>query len=114
MATFDATIHPVAFAHMEGGLKTVYVTPYTEDFSFISSGDRVEFDALGSISIGTVRRYDTLEELIETEGFANVVPEADDAPHAIALLRTSPDWNAKAEGDKGVMALRVRWAKRKS
>lgn len=114
MATFDATIHPVAFAHMEGGMKTVYVTPYTDDFSFISSGDRVEFDELGSISIGTVRRYPTLEELIEAEGFANVVPEADDAERAICMLRSSPDWNTRAEGDRGVMALRVRWAKRKS
>jgi len=114
MATFEATIHPVAFAHMEGGMKTVYVSPYTDDLSFISSGDRIEFDRLGSISIGTVRRYGTLSELIDAEGFANIVPEADNADHASELLRSSPEWNLQTEGDKGVMALRVRWAKRKN
>ncbi len=114
MATFDATTHPLAFAHMEGGVKTVFVVPYSPEFSVMSSGDRIEFEDLGSISIGTVRRYDTLEEMLEAEGYVNVVPEADDAEQAARLLRDSSEWDARAEKQDGVLALRVRWAKRKA
>ncbi|MEZ4316112.1 MAG: hypothetical protein R3F61_01345 [Myxococcota bacterium] len=114
MATFELTTHPLAFAHMEGGVKTVYVMPFSNELSVLCSGDRIEFDDLGSITIGMVKRYDDLESLIDTEGYANVVPEADDSSHACELLRTSPGWNANAEQSKGVLAFRVRWAKRKS
>jgi len=113
MATFEATTHPLAFAHMEGGVKTVFVMPWTLQLSIISSGDRIEFDDLGSITIGMIRKYPTLEELIEAEGWDNVVPEADDAAHTMELLRSSTGWDGAAEAN-GVLALRVRWAKRKS
>ena len=77
MATFEATTTPVTFAHMEGELKTVHVVPRTNEYDGVSSGDRIEFDPLGSITIGAIRRYDTLKELLETEGFQNVVPDAE-------------------------------------
>lgn len=114
MATFEATTHPLAFAHMEGGVKTVYVMPNTTEMSVVSSGDRIEFDDLGSITLGTVRRYDTLEQLLEAEGWQNVVPEASAAEAAAAVLRESDGWDPKVERESGVLALRVRWAKRKS
>lgn len=114
MATFEAMTHPLAFAHMEGGVKTVFVVPWSLEFSVMSSGDRIEFEDLGSITIGMIRRYDTLDALLEAEGWANVVPEADDTEQAATVLRASPDWDLKAEEADGVLALRVRWAKRKS
>lgn len=114
MATFEATTHPLAFAHMEGGVKTVFVQPYTDELSVVSSGDRIEFEDLGSITIGMVRRYETLEELLEAEGWQNVVPEANDMAQAAEVLRASPGWDSNVEKSKGVLALRVRWAKRKS
>jgi ASC-1-like (ASCH) protein len=114
MATFEATTHPLAFAHMEGGVKTVYVTPNLTGISDVTSGDRIEFADLGSITIGTVRRYASLEELMEKEGYANVVPEADDTAHALRLLRGSSEWDENAAAAHGVLALRVRSAKRKA
>ncbi len=114
MATFEATTHPLAFAHMEGGVKTVFVVPWSPEFSVISSGDRIEFEDLGSISIGTVRKYDSVDGLLEAEGFANVVPEAEDADQAASMIRESSEWDAAAEERDGVLALRVRWAKRKT
>ena len=113
MATFDALTHPLAFAHMEGGVKTVFVVPNTQELSVVSSGDRLEFEGLGSITVGMVRRYGTLSELFDREGWSNVVPEADDAEHAARLLRASPEWSPTAEAASGLLALRVRWAKRK-
>lgn len=113
MATFELTTHPLAFAHMEGGVKTVFVMPFTLPLSVMSSGDRIEFDDLGSITIGMVKRYPSLDELLSTEGFGNVVPEADDQIHAVELLRSSPEWNRNAEDSEGVLAFRVRWTKRK-
>ena len=114
MATFDATTHPLAFAHMEGGVKTVFVMPNSLEWSMASMGDRIEFDDLGSITLGMIRKYTTIEEMLEAEGFANVVPEAESSEQAAELLRTSAGWDKKAETDKGVLALRVRSAKRKS
>ncbi len=114
MATFEATTRPLAFAHMEGGVKTVFVLPFTVEFSVATSGDRIEFDDLGSITIGMIRRYDSMEKLLEVEGWSNVVPEASDESHAAQLLRESPGWNKRAEQSNGLLALRVRWAKRKS
>lgn len=114
MATYELTTHPLAFAHMEGGVKTVYVMPWSPDLSVLCSGDRIEFDDLGSIAIGVVKRYPNLEDLLSAEGYANVVPEADDEGHAVRLLRTSSGWNVGAETRDGVLAFRVRWTKRKS
>ena len=114
MATFEATTHPLAFAHMEGGVKTVFVVPYSLEFSVISSGDRIEFEDLGSISIGSIRRYPSVEALLTAEGWVNVVPEAEDETQAASLMRASSEWNARAEEEEGVLALRVRWAKRKA
>ena len=113
MATFEATTHPLAFAQMEGSVKTVFVVPWSLEFSVISSNDRIEFEDLGSISIGSIRRYDTVEALLEAEGWKNVVPESENEEEAAQSIRSSAEWNAKAEAD-GVLALRVRWAKRKS
>lgn len=114
MATFDATTHPLAFAHMEGGLKTVYVVPNSAAFKGISAGDRVEFDDIGSITVGMIRRYPSLEKLVEVEGHANVVPECDSAEAVVKAIGESPGWNRKAAEEAGVLALRVRSAKRKS
>lgn len=114
MATFELTTHPLAFAHMEGGVKTVYVMPFSLQLSVMSSGDRIEFDDLGSVTVGMVKRYSNLDALLSAEGFANVVPEADSVDHAADLLRTSPGWNANAEASDGVLCFRVRWTKRKS
>ncbi|MBX2797432.1 MAG: hypothetical protein KTR31_07190 [Myxococcales bacterium] len=114
MATFEATTRPLAFAHMEGGVKTVFVVPWTAEFSVISSGDRIEFEDLGSISIGSIRRYDTVEALLEAEGWVNVVPEAEGPEQAAESLRGASEWNVRAEKQDGVLALRVRWAKRKA
>lgn len=113
MATYDTTTHPLAFAHMEGGVKTVYVVPNDGQLSTVTSGDRVEFDDLGYITVGTIRRYQTLDDLIDKEGYANVVPEAETPEHCKKLLRGSAEWNGHDE-KKGVLALRVRSAKRKS
>lgn len=114
MATFEAVTHPLAFMHMEGGVKTVYVVPLTPEFSIASSGDRIEFEGLGSVTLGMPRRYRSLSELLEAEGWVNVVPEAEDAEQAAALIRSSSDWDARCEEANGVLALRVRWAKRKA
>ncbi len=114
MATFDATTTPVIFASMEASEKTVYVVPRTPQFDMATAGDRLEFDDLGSITLGAIRRYDDLDALLEREGFQNVVPAAGTAEEAIAALRDTPDWNVKVEQEKGVMSLRVRSTKRKS
>ena len=114
MATYDATTYPLAFAHMEGGVKTVYVVPNSPGFSGICSGDRIEFEGLGSITVGMVRRYDSLSEMVEVEGFANVLPEADSAQEAVELVEQSSGWDARVAQERGVLAVRVRWAKRKS
>jgi ASC-1-like (ASCH) protein len=114
MATFEASTHPLAFAHMEGGMKTVFAMPYSDEFAIVSSGDRIEFDDLGSITVGMVRRYPSLSDLMGVEGFDNVVPEADGVEKAIEILEASDSWNATAVAQKGVFAFRVRWAKRKS
>jgi ASC-1-like (ASCH) protein len=99
---------------MEGGVKTVFVMPNAIEWSVASMGDRIEFDDLGSITLGMIRRYQTIEALLDAEGYVNVVPEAESSEHAAQLLRDSPGWNPKAEADKGVLALRVRTTKRKS
>jgi len=114
MATFDATTTPVTFAHMETSEKTVYVVPRTTSFDMATAGDRLEFDDIGSITLGAIRRYDDLDALLEREGYQNVVPDATDVEDAKTRLRSTPDWNEKIEADKGVMALRVRTTKRKA
>jgi ASC-1-like (ASCH) protein len=114
MATYEATTSAVTFALMEGETKTVYVVPRTPSFDNVSSGDRIEFDPLGSITIGAVRKYDNLQQLLEAEGLQNVVPDAQSVDDAIASIRATAEWNRKVEDASGVMALRVRTTKRKS
>ena len=114
MATHETSTHPLAFAHMEGGMKTVYVLPWSMEASMLSAGDRIEFEGLGSITLGMKRRYDTLAALMEAEGFVNVIPEAANVEEALRLLESSDGWNAAAVVSGGVFAFRVRWAKRKS
>lgn len=114
MATFEATTNAVTFAHMEGQTKTVYVVTANKDFAYVSSGDRIEFDHLGSITLGAIRRYDTLEALLEREGYSNVSPDAETVEDCMEALRKTPDWDSKVEASKGVMAMRVRSVKRKA
>ncbi len=113
MATFDAPFHEQAFIEMEEGRKTVYVIPATEEFAFMSSGDRLEFGSHGSIHVGMVRHYPDLDSLLEAEGFHNLVPEAETAAEAMAVVRSSEEWDEGAEKAHGVLALRVREARRK-
>ena len=54
-----------------------------------------------------------LDLLLEREGFANVVPEAESAEECKEMLRASPEWNGRSE-EGGVLAVRVRSTKRKS
>lgn len=113
MATFDAHLFVEAFENMERGLKTVYAVPATDEFSMISSGDRLEFGSFGSITVGTVRRYPDLESLCQAEGWVNVVPEVDSAQAAVTAIRTAAGWLHDIERQQGVMALRVRETRRK-
>ena len=114
MATFEATTTSVTFAHMEGTTKTVFVVPRTIKFDMVTSGDRIEFESLGSITIGAVRRYQTLAQMFDAQGFENVVPDAETMDEATDRIRATPDWDRKVEEQAGVMALRVRSTKRKS
>ncbi|MCA9570902.1 MAG: hypothetical protein KC656_23840 [Myxococcales bacterium] len=114
MATFEATTHPMTFAHMEGEVKTVYVVPRSSEYDHVSSGDRIEFEPLGSITIGAIRAYDDLPALLEGEGITNVVPDAETVDAAIEALRAGPEWNKRVEESRGVLALRVRATKRKT
>lgn len=113
MATYDAKHHEEAFRHMEEGRKTVYVLLATEDFAGISAGDRLEFGAHGSILIGMVRRYPSLEALLEAQGYQNVVPGSASAEEAAHTLRETSEWDSAQEPAVGVLALRVREAWRK-
>jgi ASC-1-like (ASCH) protein len=94
MATYDAPLYEEAFSEMEEGLKTVYVLLASDDYMFISSGDR-------------------LEALIETEGHRNLVPSAETADEAVASIRGLDEWDPELEQERGVIALRVREARRK-
>ncbi len=113
MATYDAPLYEEAFCEMEEGHKTVYVLLANDDYACISSGDRLEFGSFGSIMVGMVRRYPSLEALVETEGHRNLVPSAETAGDAVALIRTLDEWDPQVERDRGVVALRVREARRK-
>jgi ASC-1-like (ASCH) protein len=113
MATYDACIHVEAFEAMERGEKTVYALLHTDDYSMICSGDRLEFGTLGSITVGTVRRYKSLEALAETEGWNNLVPGAEDGDTAISDVRAIAEWDDNVEKTRGVLCLRVREARRK-
>ncbi len=114
MATYDTTIHPLAFAHMEGGMKTVYVVPNAGQFTAVTSGDRIEFDDIGYITVGTIRRYASLEELVEAEGYQNIIPEAEDTAAAMKAIKASADWSPTEVERSGVLAVRIRNAKRKT
>jgi len=113
MATFDAPFHPEAFEHMENQRKTVYALVASPEFSYMSSGDRLEFGSYGSITVGTVRRYPNLEKLVEIEGFQALEPNATSAEEACASVREVQDWDPAGEKEHGILALRVREARRK-
>lgn len=113
MATYDAPFHPEAFEHMEQQRKTVYALVATDEYQFMSAGDRLEFGSHGSITIGTVRRYPSLEKLVEVEGWQSLVPDAGSADAAISSVRSDAEWSADHEQSNGVLALRVREARRK-
>ena len=114
MATFDARLHMSAFEAMERGEKTVYTVLATDEFSVMCAGDRLEFGSFGSITIGTVRRYKSLEDLVEIEGWQPLVPDAADANDAMERVRNVDEWDGKSESEKGVLALRVRETRRKT
>ena len=113
MATFDADFHEEAFQSMESRRKTVYALVATDEYRFMSSGDRLEFGDRGSITVGTVRRYPHLERLVEVEGWQALVPDATSAEEAITDVRAIQAWDAEAEQAHGVLSLRVREARRK-
>ena len=113
MGTFEATTRPMVFEQMAILDKTVFVVPVAPAYEGISSGDRIEFEDLGSITIGSIRRYGSVEALLEAEGWHNVVPEAKDAVDAASNLRTLAAWGSHGE-EHGLLALRVREAKRKA
>jgi ASC-1-like (ASCH) protein len=113
MATYDALIHPLVFAHLEAGRKTVHIVPRSGPVADASAGDRLEFPELGTLTIGVVRRYPSVEEALEKEGFTNVVPDAGSLPEALATLRRSEEWSEAVAHHAGVIALRVRSVRRK-
>ena len=98
---------------MENQRKTVYALVRSPEYDFMSSGDRLEFGAHGSITVGTVRRYPSLEKLIEVEGWQNLTPDAASAEEACAHVRADSEWSVSDEQKYGVLALRVREARRK-
>ena len=95
-------------------MKTVYVVPASLEFSMMTSGDRLEFDDMGFITVGNVRKYGDLSELMEVEGYSNVIPEAETVEQAIEMIEKASDWNVGIAKDRGVLALRVRGAWRKT
>ncbi len=113
MATYDVPVNPEAFSSMESGRKTVYAVLAEAQFDGICSGDRLEFGSVGAVSVGMVRRYPSLEALVEAEGWQNLVPEAGSATTAISDVRAVSEWDAAKEEQVGVLALRVRDTKRK-
>ena len=113
MATYDAPFHLEAFEQMEARRKTVYALPALPDYAGIVAGDRLEFGTFGSITVGMVRRYPSLEALVEAEGWANLVPEASGPEEAVAMVRAIPEWDRAVEEARGVLSLRVREARRK-
>ncbi|MFH1465361.1 MAG: hypothetical protein ABIO70_13320 [Pseudomonadota bacterium] len=113
MATYDAPLYEDAFHEMEEGRKTVYVVLASDEYAAISSGDRLEFGSFGSIMVGMVRRYASLEALTAAEGFHNLVPSAEAVEDAVASIRALDEWDAAIEQERGVIALRVREARRK-
>ena len=113
MATYDAPLHQDAFSQMEARRKTIYALIADEPYRHICSGDRVEFGEHGSITVGMVRRYKNLEDLVAAQGWHCLVPTAETGEEAIAEVRAISDWDARQEREVGVVALRVREAIRK-
>ncbi|MEC7946647.1 MAG: hypothetical protein VX265_03705 [Myxococcota bacterium] len=113
MATYDANLHIDAFEQMEANRKTVYTVIAVPEYSVMSSGDRLEFGSFGSITIGMVRRYESLDALVAAEGWMSLVPDAADGADAIQQVRDIAEWDDAEEKKYGVLALRVRQAKRK-
>lgn len=113
MATYDAKLHVDAFENMETQRKTVYAVLATPEYRHMTSGDRLEFGSYGSITIGMVRHYESLDDLVAAEGWQCLVPEATSAEEAMELLRDLDEWDPAQETKYGVLALRVREARRK-
>lgn len=113
MATYDAPLHHEAFELMEAHRKTIYALVAAHGYEHICSGDRLEFGDHGSITVGMVRRYPSLEELVSAQGWHCLVPSAESAESAIAEVRAIPEWDKELEQAHGVVALRVRDASRK-
>jgi ASC-1-like (ASCH) protein len=114
MATYDAQLYPEAFVQMEARKKTVYALPASPEYRHMCSGDRLEFGSFGSITVGMVRKYESLEALVNTEGWQCLVPEAEGQEAAVEMVRSVPEWDAEMETEHGVIALRVRDVRRKS
>ena len=113
MATYDAPLQTEAFVHMEAQKKTVYALPAKEEYAHMCAGDRLEFGSFGSITVGMVRRYASLEDLGSAEGWQCLVPEAADQDEAVRLVRAVDEWDTDLEKEFGVMSLRVREVRRK-
>lgn len=113
MATFDAPLNREAFSNMESRRKTVYAVLAIDPYRQMVAGDRLEFGSYGSIEVGTVRHYDSLEELVRVEGFGALIPDAESAEEAVSIVRGAAEWDERTEREHGVLALRVREAKRK-
>ena len=113
MATYDVPVNDEAYEAMERGEKTVYAVLATPDWQGICAGDRLEFGSVGAVSIGMVRRYSSLERLVEVEGWENLLPDAGTPDTAIGHLREMPGWSLEKEQEVGVYCLRVRDTKRK-
>ncbi|MFT5586936.1 MAG: ASC-1-like (ASCH) protein [Cognaticolwellia sp.] len=112
MATFEVGADCRLFEAMESGRKTVYVLPATDEYQLICSGDRVEFGAVGAISVGFVRRYADLEALVEGESWANVRLDESSQEETLSRIRRSISWGP-VEDKAGVLAIRVRSTLRK-
>ena len=54
-----------------------------------------------------------VEDLIAAEGWQCVVPDAESADDALGKLRAADDWDEAEERKLGIMAMRVREARRK-
>lgn len=113
MATYEVGADRRLFEAMESGRKTVYVLPATDEYQLICSGDRVEFGAVGAVSVGFVRSYADLEALVEGESWANVRLDEGSPEETLSRIRKSISWDAAVENSAGVLAIRVRSTLRK-
>ena len=113
MATYDLPVNNDVYEAMERGEKTVYAVLATPAWQGISAGDRLEFGKVGAVDIGMVRRYSSLERLVEVEGYTNLLPTASAPEEAVQHMREIPGWTMEIESEVGVYCLRVRETMRK-